>query len=283
MEARLRGKTVVVTGATSGIGLETAIGLARLGADVALTARDPARGEAALAAVRAAGPGGRHSLHLADLSRQAEVRRLAGSLAALPRLDVLVNNAGAIHARRKLTADGLEMTFAVNHLAPYLLTRLLAPRLSAAGAARVVTVASEAHRVGRLDLEDLQAERGYAGMRVYGTSKLCNILFAAALARRLAGSGVTSTSLHPGVIATGFGRNDSGWLNVLVRLARPLLKGPAEGARTSIHCAAHPSLDGVTGRYFKDCREVTPAPAARDEALGERLWEASARLVGLPA
>ncbi len=280
MTAPLLGRNVVVTGASGGIGLETALGLARLGASVALVARDRGKGEAALAAVRDASAGGAPSLLLADLGSLAQVRRLAGELAAaLPRIDVLVNNAGAMHTARKESADGIELTLAVNHLAPFLLTALLLPRLRAAAPARVVTVSSEAHRIAPLDLDDLQARRGYAGMRVYGRSKLANVLFSNELARREAGTGVTSNALHPGVVATGFGRNDPGWFRVLVTLGRPFLASPEEGARTSIHVAAAPELERVTGRYFKDRREVAPAPFARDEAVQRRLWELSERLV----
>ncbi len=279
--APLAGKTAVVTGASSGIGLPTAVGLARLGASVALVARDRAKGEAALAAVReASAPGATSRLFLADLGSLAQVRRLAQELlAALPRIDVLVNNAGAIHATRKESPDGHELTLAVNHLAPFLLTNLLLPRLRASAPARVVTVSSEAHRIGPLDLDDLEARRGYSAMRVYGRSKLANVLFANELARRLAGTGVTSNSLHPGVVATGFGRNDPGWFRLLVTLGRPFLTSPEKGARTSLHVAAAPEVEGVTGTYFKDRRPVAPAPYARDEGVQHRLWELSERLV----
>ncbi len=280
MTAALLGRTVVVTGASSGIGLTTAAGLARLGASVALVARDRAKGEAALAAGREASAGGTPSLFLADLGSLAQVRRLAGELlAAVPRIDVLVNNAGAVHATRKQSADGIELTLAVNHLAPFLLTELLLPRLRASAPSRVVTVSSEAHRMGPLDLDDLQARRGYSAMKVYGRSKLANVLFSNELARREAGSGVTSNSLHPGVVATGFGRNDPGWFHVLVTLGRPFLTSAEKGARTSIHVAAAPELARVTGRYFKDRREIAPASFARDEAVQRRLWELSERLV----
>jgi len=283
VDGPLAGRTVVVTGAAGGIGLATAVGLARLGAAVALTARDAPRGEAALAAVEAAGGPGRASLFLADLSSLAEVRRLAADLEArLPRIDVLLHNAGAMHATRKVTPDGLELTFAVNHLAPWLLTRLLWPRLVEAGA-RVVSVASEAHRIAPLDLGDLQSEQAYSPWTAYGRSKLCNVLFAAELARRAAGTRVTSNSLHPGVVATGFGRNDGGLNRLLFTFMRPFLLTAEKGARTSIHVASAPGLAGVTGRYFKDSREATPSAAARDEAAARGLWEASARLTGMPA
>ena len=280
MTAPLLGKHFVVTGASNGIGLHTATGLARLGASVAVVARDRAKGEATLAEVRAASAGGSASLFLADLGSLAQVRRLAGELlGALPRIDVLVNNAGAMHATRKTSEDGYELTLAVNHLAPFLLTSLLLPRLRASAPARVVTVSSEAHRMGPLDLEDLESQRGYAGMKVYGRSKLANVLFSNELARRENGTGVTSNSLHPGVVATGFGRNDPGWFRALVTIARPFLRTPEKGARTSIFAASAPELASVTGRYFKDSREVAPAPFARDEAVQRRLWEISERLV----
>jgi len=276
----LLGKTVVVTGASSGIGLHTATGLARLGAAVALVARDRAKGEAALAEARRVSGGGAASLFLADLGALAEVRHLAVELlATLPRIDVLVNNAGAMHATRKVSADGYELTFAVNHLAPFLLTRLLLPRLRASAPARVVTVSSEAHRMGPLDPDDLQAERRYSAMRAYGRSKLANVLFSNALARREAGTRVTSNSLHPGTVATGFGRNDPGWFRVLVTLGRPFLATPEQGARTPIYVASSPEVAGVTGRYFKDRRAIAPARFALDEGVQERLWELSERLV----
>lgn len=280
MTSPLLGKTAVVTGASGGIGLPTAVALARLGASVAVVARDRARGGDALGRVRAAAAGGTVSLFLADLGSLADVRRLASELSsALPRIDVLVNNAGAMHATRKVSADGHELTFAVNHLAPFLLTTLLLPRLRASAPARVVTVSSEAHRIGPLDFGDLQAERGYSAMRVYGRSKLANVLFSNELARREDASRVTSNSLHPGVVATGFGRNDPGWFRVLVTIGRPFLASPEKGARTSVFVASAPALAGVTGRYFKGSREAVPAPFARDEAAERRLWELSERLV----
>jgi NAD(P)-dependent dehydrogenase (short-subunit alcohol dehydrogenase family) len=251
---------------------------------VAVVARDRAKGDAALAQVRAAGAGGTASLFLADLGSLAEVRRVARELlSALPRLEILVNNAGAMHATRKVSPDGFELTFAVNHLAPFLLTSLLLPRLRASAPARVVTVSSEAHRMGPLDFDDLQAERGYSGMRVYGRSKLANVLFSNELARREDAAEVTSNSLHPGVVATGFGRNDPGWFRVLVTLGRPFLTTPEKGARTSLFVASAPQLASVTGRYFKDSRETAPAPFARDEAAERRLWDLSERLVGVSA
>jgi retinol dehydrogenase 14 len=278
----MTGEDVIVTGATSGIGRETALGLARMGASVAIVARDRRRGEETLEALRSASTGGAPRLFLADLASLAEVRVLAAELSrALPKLDVLVNNAGAIHMTRKVTVDGFEMTFAVNHLAPFLLTNLLLPRLVASAPARVVTVASEAHRSKALDFDDLQSERGYAPFRVYGRSKLANILFSSELAGRLAGTGVTSNSLHPGVVATSFGKNDPGWMRLLVTLGRPFLSTPAQGARTTLHVASAPELAEVSGRYFKRSREARPSAAALDESAQRRLWDVSARMVGL--
>jgi len=282
MPGPLTGRTVVVTGATSGIGLETAIGLARLGAAVSLVGRDPRRGELALEEVRRAASAPPR-LFLADFASLAEVRRLASELtAAHPRIEVLVNNAGAIHMTRKETVDGFEMTLAVNHLAPFLLTNLLLAKLQAGAPARVVTVASEAHRSAQIRFDDLESRRDYAGFAVYSRSKLANILFANELSRRLEGVEVTSNSLHPGVIATRFGQNDPGFFRLLVTLGRPFLGRPERGARTSIHLAAAPELARVSGRYFKNSREAPPSKAATDATSQERLWRISAEMVGLP-
>ncbi|HSN89664.1 MAG TPA: SDR family oxidoreductase [Anaeromyxobacteraceae bacterium] len=278
------GKVCLVTGATGGIGRETALELARRGATVAIVARDEARGEATLAEVKRAGNGAAPVLFRADFGSLADVRRLAEEASrTLPRLDVLVNNAGAIHMERKRTADGHEMTFAVNHLAPFLLTGLLLPKLRASGGARVVNVASEAHRGATLDFDDLMGERGYSGWKAYARSKLANLLFTYELARRLEGSGVTANALHPGVVATGFGRNDPGWLRVAVRLLSPFLLDVRRGAATTLHVAAAPELERVTGRYFAKSRETASSPASLDREAQRRLWEASERLTGLPA
>jgi NAD(P)-dependent dehydrogenase (short-subunit alcohol dehydrogenase family) len=281
MAGLLAGRTVVVTGATSGIGLETAIGLARLGAAVSLVARDPRRGELALEQVRTASSTPPR-LFLADFASLAEVRRLASELAsAHPRIEVLVNNAGAIHMTRKETVDGFEMTLAVNHLAPFLLTNLLLPALKAGAPSRVVTVASEAHRSAQIRFDDLDSRRDYAGFAVYSRSKLANILFASELSHRLEGVDVTSNSLHPGVVATRFGQNDPGFFRLLVTLGRPFLTRSDKGARTSIHLAAAPELAKVSGRYFKNSREARPSKAALDLESQGRLWRVSSAMVGL--
>ena len=284
MSGQMDGKVCLVTGATGGIGRETALELARRGATVAIVARDEARGEATLAEVKRAGNGAAPVLFRADFGSLADVRRLAEEASrTLPRLDVLVNNAGAIHMERKRTADGHEMTFAVNHLAPFLLTGLLLPKLRASGGARVVNVASEAHRGATLDFDDLMGERGYSGWKAYARSKLANLLFTYELARRLEGSGVTANALHPGVVATGFGRNDPGWLRLAVRLLSPFLLDVRRGAATTLHVAAAPELERVTGRYFAKSRETASSPASHDREAQRRLWEASERLTGLPA
>jgi len=280
----LAGRTCVVTGGTSGIGREIAAALAARGATLVIVCRDPERGEAARTAIARATGNEAVSLAFADLGVQADVRRVAADLLArCPAIHVLVNNAGVVNLRRTLTPDGLEQTFAVNHLAYYLLTRLLLPRLRASAPARIVNVASEAHRFGPLDLDDLQNARRYRPMRVYGQSKLCNVLFTAELARRLDGTGVTVTCCHPGAVATRLGQNNGRVATVMTRLLAPFFRTPAQGADTAIWLATAPELDGVSGRYFARRRPKRPSPAALDEALQGRLWEVSARLTGLPA
>jgi NAD(P)-dependent dehydrogenase (short-subunit alcohol dehydrogenase family) len=276
------GKTVVVTGGTGGIGRATAMGLARMGANVAITGRDGASGEAAAREIRLA-TGAQVDVLVGDLSSNSEVRALAAeALGRLPKIDVLVNNVGGYWDTRHVTADGLERTFAVNHLASFLLTNLLLERLGESRSARVVTVASQAHAQGRIDFDDLQAERAYSGARAYNQSKLANVLFSYELARRLRGSGVTANSLHPGVVNTAFGAEDPGHTQrLLVPFLRPFMKSPARGAATSIHVASAPELEGVTGRYFANSAPKRSASRSHDEALAGRLWRLSADLVGL--
>jgi retinol dehydrogenase-12 len=279
MADSLDGTTALVTGATNGIGRVTAGELARRGARVLFVARDRARGEATLAEIREASGGRPTDLLLADLSSQREVRRLAQEVRErTPRLDLLVNNAGAIFDERAVSADGLEMTFALNHLAYFLLTLELLPILEEGSASRIVNVSSVAHERGSIDFDDLQAERGYSMWRAYQQSKLANVLFTRELARRLGGRGVTTNALHPGVIASGFGRNGRGFFSRFVALGAPLLASPERGARTTIHVATAPELAGVTGRYFSGCREKTPSKAAQDDAAALRLWQISEEL-----
>src|SRR5215510_2351583 len=262
---QLEGRTVLVTGASSGIGRATALGLAAEGARLLLVGRTPERCEETLAEIRRRSGRDDSVMLRADLSSLKEVRRLAEEvLARTDRLDVLVNNAGVTLLRRETTVDGLEATFATNHLAYFLLTGLLLPRLRESAPARIVNVASDAHRFGRLDLDDLQSERRYAAMRVYGQSKTANILFTQELARRIAGSGVTANALHPGGIRSNLGRSQGALAEALRRVVGLFLKSPEEGARTSLYLASAPEVEGVSGRYFARCRERQPAAHARD-------------------
>jgi retinol dehydrogenase 14 len=278
------GRTVLVTGGTAGIGRGTALGLARMGAHLAICGRDRESTEGAAGEIRAAG-GGQVEVFVADLSSQSQVRRLADEvLQRLSRIDVLVNNVGGYWNTRHVTADGLERTFALNHLAPFLLTNLLWDRLSNSAPARVVTVASNAHAQGRIDFDDLQGERSYSGARAYSQSKLANVLFTYELARRLPATSVTANALHPGLTRTSFGAEDPGGVQRrLVPFLRPFMKAPAEGAATSIHLASAPELARVTGRYFAKGRPRRSSKASYDQAAGARLWQVSAELVGLTA
>jgi len=278
----MSGRTVLVTGGSGGIGRATALGLARIGAHVAITGRSLDRVEGAAREIRAAG--GSVDVFVANLSIQSEVRRLAGEvLDRLSRIDVLVNNAGTYWNTRHVTADGLERTFAVNHLAPFLLTHLLLERLVQGEPARVVTVSSKAHGQGRIDFEDLQGERSYSGARAYSQSKLANVLFTYELARRARSSGLTANAVHPGMVSTGFGAEDPARIQrALVPIIRPFMRSPARGASTPVHVASAPDLAGVSGRYFANNRPARSSKRSHDEAVAARLWQVSADLVGLP-
>jgi retinol dehydrogenase 14 len=277
----MAGRTVLVTGGTGGIGRATALGLAEMGAHLAITGRDRGRAEAAAREIRAVA-GGQVEVFVADLSAQSEVRRLAGEvLQCLSRIDVLVNNAGGYWNTRHVTADGLERTFAVNHLAPFLLTCLLLDRLKSSAPARVVTVSSNAHATGRIDFGDLQGERSYSGARAYSQSKLANVLFSYELARRQPATCVTANALHPGVVRTAFGAEDpSGVQRMFIPVMRPFMKSPARGAATSVHVASAPDLKQVTGGYFAAGRRRSSAARSYDEAAAARLWQVSADLAG---
>jgi NAD(P)-dependent dehydrogenase (short-subunit alcohol dehydrogenase family) len=279
---QMAGRTVLVTGGTSGIGRATALGLAMMGAHLAITGRDLERTKDAAREIRAAA-GGQVDVFVADLSSQAEVRRLAGEvLQRYPRIDVLVNNVGGYWNSRHVTADGLERTFALNHLAPFLLTNLLLDRLELSAPSRVVTVASNAHAMGRIDFDNLQGERSYSGSRAYDQSKLANVLFTYELARRLRATSVTANTLHPGVVSTSFGAEDPGGVQRLfVPFIRPFMKTPAQGAATSIHVASSPDLDHVTGVYFANSKPKRSSKRSYDEAAATRIWRVSADLVGL--
>lgn len=275
------GKICLVTGATSGIGYETALGLARAGARVGIVGRDAGRTDEAASRIRDTVPGAVIDVFLADLSSQAEIRRLSAEVRALyPRLDVLVNNAGAIFDARHVTVDGLERTWALDHLAYMQLTLDLLDLMKASAPARIVNVASRAHKRGLIDLEDLDGARRYGTWKAYSQAKLGNVLFTAALARRLAGTGVTVNSLHPGVIASGFAGGTGGWFGISWSLIRPFLSNPADGAATSLHLATSPEVDGVSGLYFSKCSPVSTSRHGRDQALQERVWALSLRQLG---
>ena len=276
----MQGKTVVITGATSGIGEVAAIRLAERGARIVFTARDKARADDTLAALKKANPGAGHALHMADLSRLAEMKRISAELAREPQIDVLINNAGALFNKRQETADGLEMTFALNHMAYFVVTNLLLSKLKPG--ARIVTVASNAHRGAKLDFDDLQSRRSYTGFPVYSRSKLCNILFNRELARRLSGSGITANALHPGFVATRFGNDSGGIMRAVLKVAKPIgAISPEEGAQTIIYLASAPEVAGVSGQYFYECRPATPTAEARNDEDAKRLWEMSQQIAGL--
>ncbi len=271
----LAGKVALVTGATSGIGRATASEFARMGARTLLVARDPDRARDTADAIRST-TGATVEVLVADLSSREAIRALATRVReAVPRLDLLVNNAGAIFARRELSADGVEMTFALNHLGYFLLTHELLPLLRGPGGARIVNVASSAHATVRIDFDDLQGERRYSMWRAYAQSKLANVLFTRELARRLAGTGVIANAVHPGAVASGFGRNRPGLFNRLVTLGAPFLLSPERGARTVVRVAADPRLGDVSGRYFAYGRPWPTSRAARDDDTALRLWQIS--------
>jgi NAD(P)-dependent dehydrogenase (short-subunit alcohol dehydrogenase family) len=275
----MRGKTVIITGATSGIGEVAAIRLAEQGARIVFTARDEKRARDTMAKLARANPAASHAVHMADLSTLAEMKRIGAELAREPQIDVLVNNAGALFNKRQETADGLEMTFALNHMAYFVITNLLLPRLKSG--ARIVTVASNAHRGAKLDFDDLQSRKGYSGFAVYSRSKLCNILFNRELARRIAGSGVTANALHPGFVATRFGDNSGGLLRTVFKVAKPLgAISPEEGARTIIYLAASPDVAKTSGEYFYESKVTTPTAEAQSDADAKRLWDISEQITG---
>jgi len=279
----MQGKVVVITGATSGIGEVAAEELAAMGARVVLVARDKVRGDQTLRRLRARGAGADHRVHLADLSRLGEMKRVAAEIAAAePRIDVLINNAGALFNSRRVTEDGLEYTFATNHMAYFVVTLGLRERLAASAPARIINTASNAHRGARLKLDDLQSERKYTGFVAYGRSKLCNILFTRELARRLEGTGVTANSLHPGFVASRFGDASGGVLGLAFPFFKLLAISPQKGAETIVYLASSPDAAVVNGGYFYKCRPATPSGAAQDEAAARRLWAESARIAGLP-
>lgn len=273
------GSTCIVTGASSGIGKVAAAEFARMGARVVMVCRSRERGRTALVEICQATGNTQVELILADLSEMNEVRSVAARIRdKYPQIDVLLNNAGAIHRPRQLTSDGYERTFALNHLAPFLLTLELEANLRASAPARVITVSSDAHRFGRIRFDDLHGEKKYLPFRAYAQSKLANILFATELARRLDGSGVTSNAVHPGTVATGFGRNNKDLLGWLVRWGARFLKTPEQGARTMIWLATDDEVENVSGGYFVNEKSTRPSKAALDDETSARLWQVSLEL-----
>ncbi|GAB4214677.1 MAG: SDR family oxidoreductase [Roseiflexaceae bacterium] len=279
---QMSGKICLVTGGSSGIGKAAALELAQRGAHVVIVARDPERTEQAAEEIRRTSDNHRVEAIRADLSVQQQVRDLAAQIIQrYPRLDVLVNDAGVYLSRRQLTPDGMEMTLAVQYLAPFLLTNLLRDLLVRSAPARIVNVSSIFHHLGRINFDNLQGERSYEGTLAYAQSKVAVILFTRELARRLAGTGVVVNSMEPGAVATRIGRSAPLYFQLSFGLLWPVLRSPAEGARTIVHLACAPEVAAVSGRHFVDCRERTPAPVARDDALAECLWAVSEQLTGL--
>ena len=274
-------KTIVVTGGTSGIGEVAAIRLAEQGGRIVLVARDKARADATLAKLKRANPSAAHTVHFADLSSIAEMTRVAREIAAAePAIDVLINNAGAVFTTRQESVDGLEMTFAVNHMAYFVVANVLLPNLKAG--ARIVSTASMAHSSGKIDFDDLQMRKSYSTFRAYGTSKLMNILFTRELARRLEGSGVTANCLHPGGVATRFGSNNSGVLAVIFKIAISIAGiSPEKGADTIIYLASSPEVAAISGKYFYKRKIIQPTAAAQSDSDAKRLWDVSAKIAGL--
>lgn len=271
---------MVITGATSGIGEVAAIRLAEQGARIVFTARDKARAEATMKKLHRANGAAEHAVHLGDLSLLADMKRVAGEIGREPQIDVLINNAGALFNTRQETGDGLERTFALNHMSYFVITNLLLPQLKAG--ARIVSTASGAHRRAQLDFADLQSRQGYSGFAVYSKSKLCNVLFNRELARRIAGSGVTANCLHPGFVATRFGDQSGGLMSTLVRLAKPLRGiSPEEGARTITYLASSPNVADVSGAYFYESKIDLPSAEARSDRDAKKLWDASAQISGV--
>src|SRR6202795_3493955 len=278
----MKGKTVVITGGTSGIGEIAAERLAQMGARIILIARDKCRGKVTLARLHEKAPDLAHTVHYADLTRISEMKRVAAAIAIQePRIDVLINNAEAIFASRRLTEDGLECTFALNHMAYFVVTDGLREALLASAPAHIVNTASAAHKGARLDFDDLQLAKGFGPMKAYGRSKLCNILFTRELARRLHGTTVTANCLHPGFVPTPSPDETAGFIARFVGLAKLFAISPEKGAETIIYLASSPKIAATTGRYFNKCGQITPSYAARDDRAALLLWERSATLADL--
>ena len=279
---QLKGKTCMITGASSGLGRAMALELARMGASLVLVCRDRTRGENVMAGIRERTGNPAVSLMLADLSVQQSIRTLAADfLARGEPLHVLVNNAGVFNLKRSLTADGIETVFAINHLSYFMLTLLLLDRIKQSAPARIVNVASNAHRWGSINFDDLGGARSYRSSRIYGQSKLANILFTYELARRLEGTGVTVNCVHPGAVATGLGANNGALAKLLMPLIGLFMRSPEQGAATQIYLAASPEVEGVSGKYFVDCQPAQSNQESYDTAVARRLWEVSAEMTGV--
>jgi len=277
----MKGKTVVITGGTSGIGEVAAQALAQMGARIVLVARNKSRADETLARLRRSGPDVGHSVYFADLARLAEMKRVAAEIANRePPIDILINNAGALFGTRRLTEDGLEYTFALNHMSYFVVTEGLRERLLAS-VARIINTASAAHQRATLDFDDLQSANGFRATKAYSRSKLCNILFTRELARRLHGTGVTANCLHPGFVATRFADESGGLISRFAWLAKFFAISPAEGAQTIIYLASSPEVANMTGQYFYKCRRTMPSAPALDNRTALALWERSAALAGM--
>ena len=282
LKENMNGKICLVTGGTNGIGKATAQALAQMGATVLIIGRDAQKTSRVVQEIRAASSNKNVGSLLADLSSQQEVRRLAKEFKSkYSHLHVLLNNAGGFFLQRQLSVDGFEMTFALNHLASFLLTDLLLDTIKASAPARIINVSSGAHASGKIEFDNLQGERGFSP-RAYDNSKLANILFTMELSRRLEGSGVTVNALHPGFVATGFAKNNGRVIAALVSIFAPLVaRSPAKGAQTSIYLASSPSVGGMTGKYFHDSHVTPSAPQATDMVVARKLWDVSAKMVHL--
>jgi retinol dehydrogenase 12 len=278
------GKVCIITGATSGVGRAAAQGLAERGATVGVVGRDPAKGRDAVAEIQKSAIHPDSVVFLrADLAELQQVRDLAAQIRErFGRVDVLVNNAGLINVKRSVTRDGYENTFAVNHLAHFLLTGLLLDLLKKAAPSRVINVSSDAHKIGKLDLDDLQSEKSYSTFGVYARSKLANIYFTYELARRLEGTGVTVNAMHPGAIASNFGKNNGRLSQLVMRLVKPFFLTPVQGAETAVYLATAPEVEGVTGRYFYKKKDVPSTTRSHDASIARQLWDASERMTGYP-
>ena len=284
MAGSMAGKTVLVTGATQGIGREAALAFAKMGARVGVVGRDATRARDAAEYIKAAVPGAQVDIFLADLSLMADVRKLADEVKAIySELHVLLNNAGAVFMDRGVTSEGLERTFALNHMSYFLLTNLLLELLKKSAPALVVSVSSDAHQFNSFNLEDLQSEKGYGGLGAYGASKLENILFTRELSKRLEGTGVTANCLHPGVIASGFGKNNGGIVGTLLKVGQLFMATPEKGARTSVYVATSEEGGKVSGAYFNKSKQVKTSKAAQDAVSAKKLWDLSAKLAEIPA